>query len=229
MQGRPLNSLLTIAWRKTPRFRKAEWSTLQTEVTDKLTRFLRRRSIGTAFTWTRERVTGIGAHTHIALHLGKRPRKIAAELLRYLERAFSFDPKYVDISMGEDGANSATMRSGILRYIAKGLDHKCAGERAPPHAAGRGTRGHGGQVPEQEGAVVLVSMAASAAADIPRGVGFLFNHERLNIAAGIPAQGRWAAGGAGARLPIKALAQVTGARLRGRSASPIRSCDAWSW
>ncbi len=31
-------------------------------------------------------------------------------------------------------------------------------------------------------AVVLVSMATSAAADIPRGVGFLFSRERLNVA-----------------------------------------------
>jgi superfamily I DNA and/or RNA helicase len=48
----------------------------------------------------------------------------------------------------------------------------------------------------QEAAVVLVSMATSAAADIPRGVGFLFNHERLKFAAGIPAQERQAAGDA---------------------------------
>ncbi len=34
----------------------------------------------------------------------------------------------------------------------------------------------------QEAAVVLVSMATSAAADIPRGVGFLFSRERLNVA-----------------------------------------------
>jgi hypothetical protein len=74
----------------------------------------------------------------------------------------------------------------------------------------------------------MVSMATSAAADIPRGVGFLFSRERLSIAAGIPAQGRWMAGGAGAQLPTTAFVQVTGARLRGRSAPPIRSCDTWS-
>jgi hypothetical protein len=34
----------------------------------------------------------------------------------------------------------------------------------------------------QEAAVVLVSMATSAAEDIPRGVGFLFSRERLNVA-----------------------------------------------
>ena len=34
----------------------------------------------------------------------------------------------------------------------------------------------------QEAAVVLVSMATSAAEDIPRGIGFLFSRERLNVA-----------------------------------------------
>jgi uncharacterized protein len=34
----------------------------------------------------------------------------------------------------------------------------------------------------QEAAVVLVSMATSAAEDVPRGISFLFSRERLNVA-----------------------------------------------
>ena len=42
----------------------------------------------------------------------------------------------------------------------------------------------------QEGAVVLISMAASARSDVSRGVGFLLDRHRLNVAL---SRGKWAA------------------------------------
>jgi hypothetical protein len=121
--GHPLNALLTVTWGETPRFTEATWSKLQTELLDKASRFLLRRHIKPAFVWTRERAPGIGAHTHAAVHLGLRPGEVADALRRYLERVFGFRPGGVDIRMGRFGANTEAMRSGILRYLVKGLDH----------------------------------------------------------------------------------------------------------
>ena len=42
----------------------------------------------------------------------------------------------------------------------------------------------------QEGALVFISMAASARTDVSRGMGFLLNRNRLNVAL---SRGKWAA------------------------------------
>ncbi len=122
-KGRPLNAMLTITWRETPLFSEDKWSRLQTRLMDKLTRHLRRHGVETAFVWARERVTGIGAHTHVLLHLGTAPKAMKRVVLDYLRQAFGFSRDGVHISMGDFGANTPESQAGLLLYVTKGIDH----------------------------------------------------------------------------------------------------------
>lgn len=119
----PINAQLTIAWRHSPLFNETEWPQFQTKLLDKLTRYLKHRKIKIAFVWSRERETGKGPHTHIAIHLGRRPIQIAPGLRSYLTDAFDLGTEGVNIVMGQYGANTPSMRAGIMRYLLKGMDH----------------------------------------------------------------------------------------------------------
>jgi hypothetical protein len=118
--------LLTITWRQSARFIQSQWEsywrTLQTALFDQLTKYLLRLGIRTALVWVRERVRGIGVHTHALVHLGPNPRALKAGLQAHLDRLFEFGPTGIHISMGEYGAKTVTMRAGALRYFCKGID-----------------------------------------------------------------------------------------------------------
>jgi hypothetical protein len=122
--GRPLNAMLTVAWQGSALFTEETWPSLQTAVMDRLTRHLQRRAVQTAFVWTRERIFGRGAHTHVMLHLGPQPTRQVAELVAYIEAKFRFEPGAIDLKMGDYGAHTPPMQAGLLRYVLKGIDHR---------------------------------------------------------------------------------------------------------
>lgn len=122
--GCALNATLAVTWPLSALFSEPKWSELQTALLDRLTRHLRRRGVETAFVWTRERQTGTGAHTHIMLHLGRKPTAVCEDLLAYIERKFRFEADGLKIEMGEYGMFSRNMRAGALLYLTKAIDHK---------------------------------------------------------------------------------------------------------
>ncbi len=131
--ARPLNTLLTIVWRRSAQWLGVEsWPQLQGRFLDQATRWLQRQGIATAFVWTRETRQGTGPHTHVALHLGARPIEVRDPFLRWAEGAFAFDADGVRLTMGRYGAMTPRARAGILRYLLKGIDHRqfqyCCGE-----------------------------------------------------------------------------------------------------
>ena len=93
----PLNALLTITWRFLPVYTEAALPRLQTDLLDKLARFLRRRGIGTGFVWVRERARGQGLHSHVALDAGPHPKLTGQAVLAFLQRAFEFGKRGVHI------------------------------------------------------------------------------------------------------------------------------------
>lgn len=122
--GRPLNAMLTIAWQQSGLFTEADWAHLQTALVDRTVRHLQRRGIQTAFVWTRERVHGRGAHTHLLAYLGSQPARIAPELVDYLTSKFQFEQGGLRPDMGDYGAHTPVMQAGLLRYVLKGYDHR---------------------------------------------------------------------------------------------------------
>lgn len=165
---RPFNALLTIAWENSALFEEAGWSALQVKVFNEMGRHLRRRGIETAFAWTRERVSGRGAHTHVGIHLGRKPIDVAADLVAYLTGKFQFEPGGVDISMGKFGAMTQGRRAGIMLYLLKGIDHAAfrysggdAGTENIGVLLGIDHRGQQGRVPiKRAGASQNVARAA---------------------------------------------------------------------
>jgi hypothetical protein len=79
---------------------------------------LKRHGIKPAFIWVKERVSGVGSHTHAILHLGPTPKEIAKSLQK-----FGFGPQGIHFSYGKYGARTIKMQAGLLRYLAKGMDH----------------------------------------------------------------------------------------------------------
>jgi hypothetical protein len=121
--GRPLNALLTIAWDDSRLFQEANWPRFQTTVLDQTSRQLKGYGIAAAFVWTRERARVRGAHTHVLIHLGKKPAEIAVCLRDYLIDRFEFAPAGIDFTMNGFGAHTPAMQGGLLRYVLKGFDH----------------------------------------------------------------------------------------------------------
>lgn len=121
----PLNAQITIAWRHSPAFAAdgSNWSKVQTKLFDRIVRYLMRHKITTAFVWTRERQRGRGPHTHVAIHLGQKPKQIRKELQTYITKTFDFEREGIDFQMGDFGAQTPEMRAGILRYALKAIDH----------------------------------------------------------------------------------------------------------
>jgi len=112
--GRPLNSFVTITWRKTPLFSDTNCSALQTKVFACLSRYLKRHDIAVAFVWTRERVRGVGLHTHALVHLGPKPVPVGFGLRDYLGTKFQFASDGIDIKP----------QVGALPYLLKGFDRR---------------------------------------------------------------------------------------------------------
>lgn len=123
--GFPLNAQLTIAWLHSPEFASdgSTWAATQTKLFDRIGRYLMRQDIEPAVVWTRERQRGKGPHTHVAIHLGSRPKRIRKDLRDYIVKTFKFEREGIDIQMGDFGAKTPAMRAGILRYALKAIDH----------------------------------------------------------------------------------------------------------
>jgi hypothetical protein len=122
---RPLNALVTIVCRHSRSWSGPEcWSAQQSRLLDQVTRWLKRKGIETDFVWTRETVQEKGPHTHVLIHLGRRPDQVRIQLTKWLGKAFEFEPDGVDVSCGVYGAQKVEMRAGMLRHILKGFDHR---------------------------------------------------------------------------------------------------------
>lgn len=123
--GAPLNGMATLRWADAEGFEPDRWAAMQGRLFDKLSRWLQAQGISPAFVWVRERVPGVGCHTHLLLHLGSRPLSVAADLTAYLLRAGGFRrAEGVHVSLGEFGAMTIEARAGLRRYAAKGFDHR---------------------------------------------------------------------------------------------------------
>jgi hypothetical protein len=119
-----LNTHLTVTWQHSALFNglDQDWTTLQTQLLGRLTRWLFARRVVTAFVWVRERSRGMGRHTHVLAHLGPRPEILSRDLKTDLTEKFSFGPRGIKITYGRFGANTPRMQAGLLRYILKGID-----------------------------------------------------------------------------------------------------------
>lgn len=120
--GRPLNAHLTVTWRHASGYCEDKLPAMQTRLLDRVTRFLRRHAISTSYIWVRERVSGQGLHTHVLLHLGPIPGRIAAKLKPFIHESLILAPGGACITCPPYGAGSARMRVGLLKYLLKGLD-----------------------------------------------------------------------------------------------------------
>jgi transposase InsO family protein len=114
---------LTIAWRETPDFqnRDDQWDELQRRVFVDLHSFCHARQIPLAYIWVRERKPGIGAHTHVLLHLGHsqiRPRIAVARLKAYMRRRYGFGSRGLHFGWKPD----ARARFDRLAYLLKAMD-----------------------------------------------------------------------------------------------------------
>lgn len=131
-ESRPLNALLTLRWGDVEGFTSDRWPEAQTKLFDRMARWLSVRGIAPAFVWVRERVPGVGAHTHAIVHLGPQPLAVAAALTAYLGPAGRFrTADGVNLALGRFGAMTPESRAGLQRYVAKGLDHRLWRYRSP--------------------------------------------------------------------------------------------------
>jgi hypothetical protein len=121
----PLNAMVTIRWIDAEGFTPERWAAMQGRLLDKLGRWLSGQGVSPAFLWVRERVPGVGCHTHALVHLGPKPLAVAASLKAHLLRVGGFRrPEGVEISLGQFGAMTLAARAGLRRYVAKGFDHR---------------------------------------------------------------------------------------------------------
>ena len=121
--GMQLFLFLTIAWRETPHFqnRDDQWDELQRRVFADLHSFCHARQIRLAYIWVRERKPGIGAHTHVLLHLGHgqiRPQTAVDRLKAILRRRYSFGPRGLHFGWKPDARD----RFDRLAYLLKAVD-----------------------------------------------------------------------------------------------------------
>ena len=96
--GMLLYLFVTIAWRECPAFDNTDdkWDKLQRHVLADLRSFCAASEIPLAYVWVRERKSGIGAHTHVLLHLGCsqiRPRTAVKRLRILLNARYGFGPR----------------------------------------------------------------------------------------------------------------------------------------
>lgn len=123
-QGSPLTVHVTFHLRLAEGFTPESWSEFQTDLFDKMSRWLKRRGVPVAFVWTREDGSRKGPHVHALVHL---PQAHWPSFKRYMLSAGRFQQcdaggEAIVISAGRFGMQVETMRAGALRYILKSLD-----------------------------------------------------------------------------------------------------------
>ena len=121
--GTLLYLFVTIAWRECPAFDNSDdkWNQLQRHILADLRSFCAARGIPIAFIWVRERKPGIGAHTHLLLHLGCsqiRPRTAVKRLRILLNARYGFGPRGLQFGWNSQPND----RFDRLAYILKGMD-----------------------------------------------------------------------------------------------------------
>jgi len=124
----PLNAHATIHLDRATGFRRDHWAQWQADLLERITRWLARHDIPTAYLWTREVGARTGAHLHLLLHLSDFANQ-HGPLTDYLhETMFAPDdvlsPPHapVRITGGRYGMQTHSMRAGVLRYVLKGID-----------------------------------------------------------------------------------------------------------
>jgi hypothetical protein len=118
----PLNAHLTVSWRHAHGFEESDLARMQTRLLDRLARFLRRHDIAWTCVWVRERTPGHGLHTHILLHLGSVPSKLARAMGEFVHKSMGLAPGGACLRTAQFGPGTLRMRLGLLKYILKGLD-----------------------------------------------------------------------------------------------------------
>lgn len=120
--ARPLNAHLTVTWRHAWDYCEGTLPAMQVRLLDRVTRFLRRHGVCTSYIWVRERVSRQGLHTHVLLHLGPIPGRMAGKLKQFIDESLILAPGGAHVSHAAYGAGTARMRLGTLKYLLKGLD-----------------------------------------------------------------------------------------------------------
>lgn len=128
--GLPLTAFLTVTWRSAPEFnakRRDSWQAHQERLCAALRIFLRDHKITPAYAFVRERVVGMGAHTHFFVHIpSKRWTSVKRKLEKHLLAAGGFsNPRAVKITGDRNGGRGIvheSQRSGVLQYLAKGIN-----------------------------------------------------------------------------------------------------------
>jgi len=159
-QGIGFTAHATLHWRCNPAFDPSTWGRRLTRFLDKLRRWLKRQDIPVAFAWVNEVGREYGEHTHLVLHVPK-PRRGAigafnafkASLHAWIMETEGFNPAQVDrfgkpwpavkITGARYGIHNRRMRSGLCKYLLKGIDPKdlaYTGYGAEPRAASLGIR-----------------------------------------------------------------------------------------
>jgi hypothetical protein len=126
-RGTPLTCHLTILWRHAATFSPVTWSKAQTDLLDKMSRYLQRQGIPVCFAWAKE-IGGIKKeHTHLLLHLprrhqGKSYARLRTELIEFLIKAGSFALNGIKPARGDVfGAQNDRRRWGWACYLLKGI------------------------------------------------------------------------------------------------------------
>jgi hypothetical protein len=122
-RGTPLTAHATIHWPLAEGFTPERWAAHQSDLFDKMSRWLTRHGIPVAFAWVRENGPEKGEHTHTLLHL---PQPMWGAFKRFMLKAGNFtvadaSGEAIRISGGRFGMYADTMRAGVARYILKSL------------------------------------------------------------------------------------------------------------
>jgi len=123
--GSPLNAQLTFVWPLVPGFTAGDLPRLQHELLRRFGQWLRRRGVVPRFVWVRERVRGRGLHLHVQTSL---PQELVEAAEAFLTAAGGFvdipPPDAIKGVMISWGSGSHGAWAGLLKYLAKGLDHR---------------------------------------------------------------------------------------------------------
>jgi hypothetical protein len=121
--GSPFTAHVTLHLRLAECFSPETWAAYQTDLLEKMSRWLTRNGISVAFAWVRENGPVKGEHLHLLLHL---PQPMWGAFKRFMLKAGGFTPadasgEAIRISGGRFGMYAETMRAGAARYILKSL------------------------------------------------------------------------------------------------------------
>jgi hypothetical protein len=123
-QGHRLTAHVTIHLRLAEGFTPERWATFQTDLFDKMSRWLKRQGLPVAFIYTREDGPKKGPHVHLLIHLPLNRWGAFKRFMLYAGRFQASDAggKAIVIEGGRFGMFAETMRAGALKYLLKTLE-----------------------------------------------------------------------------------------------------------